>query len=962
MSVFEITLLSIRRRMPQIVKAVGTTLAAVFFVTAVLIFQENMYQWQMSSNKSRFGDWFICEVTSKEPNNSLSEHAYLNAPVKAVTCVDMFNKDWKMTGYILGSFDEAFVKQGRLKLDAGHLPQEDDEIAMDWNTLLSLGYTGEIGETITIRYCEENSVYNNEARHEKQFRLSGIFANYTSIWKYGKKMPGAVVTENALSAFNTKCKNSYLYSLKESVRTSDYAIVYKKIKEDAKTETEYNSAVYDYQPWNSATVYAYMYIVVMVIGILALSYQLIEYRGRRKTAYQRFRRLGMDKSMMRKMYITENALIIIPAGIAGLLLALLTGQAIGKGLEINNGFHFYKITAGIIIKSVCSVIAAIVVEELAGLIANQWQKNKSGKVKSKNKKIVSANMEGKQSRIKPYNLASTISQRLMQNDGVFMIAGLRIFALCICGILVFSAVMIRKSYADYKKNNELPDIYGYLDPSDSEYEMTLYYYSYIKGYYNIPEQDDIYGVSERSQLLNKAWKERNRFNISFDELKSKMNNSFMRIKYNDEDLLELDRINIHYGRRYCKRGNTNLLSGFTSEFLEEIDNISGIESISYSAYESERKWFWDNQDYHKMGLDMISPDTSESRDTPITDYGYRYIFSTEYVNPTKELYKKLEKYIDKEYRNYDDFVNGRQVVVFLQDAPDGSYDDTLKAGDTLNYNYYELPVDASFHVPMSIADGRYVYPYDKAFFDKYNNSGKIDLHAHYYGSGGNMIGGTGTENPVREQVIDGYEVLFGACVSPTVAAVIKVTDDVREDFNGIMADYGYYTALAGMSLAQQAVDNQRNLMERMTGDEMTGDLEFGLHYNQLSVQYDLSSAFSATNNKLSVYFENNDLVYNSNVDAKNIYRTQLINNILQYGITIAAAVVIQLLIMAIVVRNRIERRKERYKLLHGLGMRRETIVRICMIEALRESVWCVLTMPLILIMELIMYTRKNLVE
>ncbi len=80
-----------------------------------------------------------------------------------------------------------------------------------------------------------------------------------------------------------------------------------------------------------------------------------------------------------------------------------------------------------------------------------------------------------------------------------MIAGLRIFALCICGIIVFSAVMIRKSYADYKKNNELPDIYGYLDPSDSEYEMTLYYYSYIKGYYNIPKQDDIYGISERSQ-------------------------------------------------------------------------------------------------------------------------------------------------------------------------------------------------------------------------------------------------------------------------------------------------------------------------------------------------------------------------------------------------------------------------------------------------------------------------------
>lgn len=121
----------------------------------------------------------------------------------------------------------------------------------------------------------------------------------------------------------------------------------------------------------------------------------------------------------------------------------------------------------------------------------------------------------------------------------------------------------------------------------------------------------------------------------------------MRIKYNDKDLLQLEEINIHYGRRYCKRGNTNLLSGFTSEFLEELDNIGGIESISYSAYESERKWFWDNQDYHKMGLDMISPDMSNSRDTPITDYGYRYIFSTEYVNPTKELYKKLENILIK---------------------------------------------------------------------------------------------------------------------------------------------------------------------------------------------------------------------------------------------------------------------------------------------------------------------------
>ena len=72
MNVLKITFKSIRRRFSQIWKAALTTLVAVFFVTAVLIFQENMYQWQMSSNKSRFGDWFICERSKKEANEILS--------------------------------------------------------------------------------------------------------------------------------------------------------------------------------------------------------------------------------------------------------------------------------------------------------------------------------------------------------------------------------------------------------------------------------------------------------------------------------------------------------------------------------------------------------------------------------------------------------------------------------------------------------------------------------------------------------------------------------------------------------------------------------------------------------------------------------------------------------------------------------------------------------------------------
>ncbi len=95
-----------------------------------------------------------------------------------------------------------------------------------------------------------------------------------------------------------------------------------------------------------------------------------------------------------------------------------------------------------------------------------------------------------------------------------MAVGLRAFALCICGILVFSALMIRKSYTAYKANNALPDIYGYLDPTDSVYEMYIYYYAYVKGFYNIPEGDD-YSQGKEVSFLNNPWERTKQIQYKF---------------------------------------------------------------------------------------------------------------------------------------------------------------------------------------------------------------------------------------------------------------------------------------------------------------------------------------------------------------------------------------------------------------------------------------------------------------
>ena len=946
MNVLKITFKSIRRRFPQIWKAALTTLVAVFFVTAVLIFQENMYQWQMSSNKSRFGDWYICEKTTKEPNKVLDENDFLEKPLKAESTVRIFDSDWNNTKLYVGSMTDDFMKQGRIRLAEGRMPETSDEITMDWNTLLKLGYEGELGQKVTINYYENDNINSDKGRLRATFTLVGILNNYTNIWQDGKNIPGAIVTEERLKEFKCAIYNIYIYPFKDSVRTQDYANVYKKIKEDVKSQTVYNAAVYDYSPWKSKTVYAYMYIVVMVIGILALSYQLIEYRNTRRKSYNMFRQMGMTKAGIRKMYITENAFILIPAGIIGVLLALAAGHFTGQALEAKSGYEFYRVNMEVIIKSAGSIVIAVIVEELSGIISNiHFYKKKPASKKWSGRPVT---VKNNKSRMNRHNLVRTVSSRFIKKDGALMAVGIRLFALCICGVIIFSALKIQNAFTEYKNNDSLTDIFGYIDRTEDKDQLYMKYWYYLENYNNLPMKPSMYSESRESKMdkLEDTAKLRKRYNIHFDELKElveegKMWDSNNAVKINNTDSIGRESAQIQISRSgYLKNPNNNIIEGFSKEFLDQLMEINGIQSVSYSAFESERTWFWDNQDYEKMQTFAFHPVNYHYNKQHIDDYGDRYMFSTEYTEPTKELYSKLEKYIDKEYVDYEAFKEGKQVVLFLRNLPEGGYDDTINAGDTLYYNYYRVD-ENTYDDKSNIIDPSYflIFPYDKAYnryLLDYNNT--HDFNPDY-------------------KLMEKLEADYDACVAPQVAAVVRVTDEVMEDFNGIIPTFGYYTAIASTNMAQQAVDRQKDIMERLIGEELSGDMDFELCYNQISIKYDLASTFSATNNKIGVYFNNNDISYSSNVDIKNTYRTQLINSILQYGITIIAMIVVQLLIMAIIVRNRMDRRYDKIKLLHGLGMRRGKIVRICIAEALRESLWCVITMPLILLMELLMYAE-----
>ena len=66
-------------------------------------------------------------------------------------------------------------------------------------------------------------------------------------------------------------------------------------------------------------------------------------RNTRRKSYNMFSQMGMTKAGIRKMYITENAFILIPAGIIGILLALAVGHFTGQALEAKSGYEFYRV-------------------------------------------------------------------------------------------------------------------------------------------------------------------------------------------------------------------------------------------------------------------------------------------------------------------------------------------------------------------------------------------------------------------------------------------------------------------------------------------------------------------------------------------------------------------------------------------------------------------------------------------
>lgn len=952
----KMVLKSLGRRRKEITRVWMAVFLSFMFITGILIFQDNMYNWQIASGKEYFGDWFLMESdNSGDESELLKQHPYLGGSQVVYNGAMILDSMGQETECNMGSMTDGFMELGNVKLEEGRLPENEEEIAMDWNTILKLRINPVIGEKVEL-------YVRNEKLVKREYTLTGIISNYTGIWEGGNKLPGAIVTKKELENYSDIIYNVRIYPLKTYVKTDDYRQIFDSIDKKSQKQLYYNSDIYDFEPWGNEAVYDYMYILVMVIGIAAITYQITGYQNSREEYTYRLKFLGATRLQAKFATVIDSFVILIVSGVLGCAAAVVLGRLISSLIEKNTGILFYSLGDEVYVKVIIAMVIAVIFEEAAGAFLVKKMKG----VMQRNEKIT---LKEPKKFIDTKNFKKLTSRRLIKVNGNFQNVVVRAFGLTMAVIMLVCVFNSLTAIQEYAKNNKSADVVGFK-VGDVRKVYSIRYLQDKQDIYN-DGLDDYTNVDKYYYLMLI-----NNYSTPFVSLSdwNKIKNDRF-LKDNDK---KYQRYRIQQERlsKGVKAGNTYLSDGINSSIIDDIMNISGVAGVEYSYYESMRNWRWDNMDYTKMGIVNYYGSYDNS-----TAANAKYLYATEYVNATKELYGIISKYIDEDMRDYEAFANGEQVFVIEDVNTQNEYDDSMKPGINLELLYYDMPFYysrealyktdgiASYenainnYINENLVSEEYVHGNNIAYFayehlTRNVSDEEIDALLKERGYDTDTI--TNKRMTYAQEKVDDsyYKFVSEQAATAKVAGVVRLSPEVKEELKEYINEYGQYTAIASDELAKKAIAAQNELLwETLKVDEDKDNIKFELEYNQLAITYDLSSTFSATGNVVCSYLGKSGFEYSSNSAEKDLLKAKTLEAILMYGITFAAAFVVYLIIGVILVRSRLERRRERINILIRTGADKRSVINIFMMESLRESLWCIFVAPITLIIHFLMYRR-----
>ena len=178
MQILQNVLHSLTKRKKQAGKVTVTAAVAAVFIAVIVVSANGILSYQKAVTKKTFGGWFIMENSSNgTQSEELKTHPYLAGSGKAVNTAVYSVSELSSTEIKIGYMDSMAAQLASLTLLKGAMPQNNDEIAVERHTLETLGYSEELGQTITVSYPDKNnktSIYEKQLAVRRTGGLCGI--------------------------------------------------------------------------------------------------------------------------------------------------------------------------------------------------------------------------------------------------------------------------------------------------------------------------------------------------------------------------------------------------------------------------------------------------------------------------------------------------------------------------------------------------------------------------------------------------------------------------------------------------------------------------------------------------------------------------------------------------------------------------------------------------------------------
>lgn len=1003
---FDYCIKSLKRRKKQVLKAVTAIFLSFTFVAGVLLFRDNMYEWQIQSAKHRFGDWFVMmNGNDSRENAQLKSHPYLNDSGKVSISNYQYNNNWNQTDIKIGYMDNDFVRLSNITPDKGEFPKNDDEIAVEWNTLLLLNQGTDIGQDITLNIIVNNpKASSGSDRITKTYKLSGILKSYTNIWVGGSNVPGIITTKN--EAQNIKRSNSavYIYSAGNYI-SGDYKDIYEGLNKKVSGSLIYNSSLYDYEPWSGGTIYEYMYVVLVILGVAGIAYQLSVYNKTRKYAYGIIKNMGATKLQMIAFICVENAVIVISSSVIGLILSIIAARLICFIVELRTGISFFTIDRGIYISLLIMLIMAVVVGSIVNICGQSSDRLHRYTSRYKLKRLYKKDRHTRHTYIlNKNNYVKETYKRLMLRQGIVQSICIRLFSLAMMIIMIICIVNSVRTYADYKISSQKSDIIAfYRQDNNAEYIICN-------------AENDVQLEYEAGKTLDLFKYIKDCYSNAINNVSWEMYSDAYKSRTSDEGEISFSKRNLKYN---IKNADALMYKDIDESTIEYMRGITGVDDISYGYFETARVWTWNTMDYNKMGIPYyvdiddnkninnknINSKNINSKNSDSNNASYsseqinpKYLFATEYVEADSRVYDVLADITGKDEIDIQAFKDGRQVVIFLDKNPEGVYDDTITKGTDIglmcykaypeNYGYIDKDYASSYYMAI------YSYMHDKGIvtddfnkinseyfhsliadnkqdklkqmtelFEKNNVKHSDDFYANWADKGEEQfyqyVDSYLDINIADEKLrVYDYSSDYVPAAAAEVAKVIYVDDEVKDKLKEYIPEFGQYTMLASDELGKKALDTQNNILkDYLMLDELPEEINLSMKYNQINITYGLDSIYNGTANAVASYLGQAGYAYNSYSHDKDLIKSNTIEAYILYGFTGITAFLVYMIVSLIILKNRFFQFSDRIKILRNTGASKDIIFDMYMKQSIREMLWCIMLMPLMIILDIICIKR-----